>query len=276
MLRRRGTATFALLVLVAEVVGRSFTTRVDRALHVAPLAPTGADYYPFLLVGAEGRWLRSPSPACSRGSSAPGRPPRRASGCSTAIGHGHERRSPRLRPGLSPRVWLASFVATSLLYLVHSDADSAAAGRWPLFAPWLHTYALPVFAGVSVLVAVALARSPAGCTRSRTTPCRTLARVRRLLTAPLAPPVRRARAGGRRRAAPPLRPRLRVAAASARRLTRGTAQPSAGDGVVPDLLRRRKWRRSYVHQLPASDVRRRTRRAQVVSFIGPVTACGRA
>jgi hypothetical protein len=29
---------------------------------------------------------------------------------------------------------------------------------------------------------------------------------------------------------------------------------------------------SYVHQLSTSDVRRRSRRAQVVSFIGPVTA----
>jgi hypothetical protein len=29
---------------------------------------------------------------------------------------------------------------------------------------------------------------------------------------------------------------------------------------------------SYVHQLSASDVRRRSRRAQVISFIGPVTA----
>ena len=29
---------------------------------------------------------------------------------------------------------------------------------------------------------------------------------------------------------------------------------------------------SYVHELPTSDVRRRSRRAQVVSFIGPVTA----
>jgi hypothetical protein len=27
-------------------------------------------------------------------------------------------------------------------------------GRWPLLAPWLHTYALPVFAVLAVVVAV--------------------------------------------------------------------------------------------------------------------------
>jgi hypothetical protein len=41
------------------------------------------------------------------------------------------------------------------MYLVHVDADGAANGRWPLLAPWLHTYALPVFAVLSVVVAVA-------------------------------------------------------------------------------------------------------------------------
>src|SRR5947209_4966201 len=51
--RRRGLATFLLLVVLAEVAGRSFTTRVDRALHVRPLAPSGADYYPFLLVAVK-------------------------------------------------------------------------------------------------------------------------------------------------------------------------------------------------------------------------------
>lgn len=41
---------FALLVVVAEVAGRSVTAHVDRALHVTPLAPTSANYYPFVLV----------------------------------------------------------------------------------------------------------------------------------------------------------------------------------------------------------------------------------
>ncbi len=50
-LRRRGLATFALLVVMAEVAGRSLTARVDARLHVNPLANSGTSYYPFLLVG---------------------------------------------------------------------------------------------------------------------------------------------------------------------------------------------------------------------------------
>ncbi len=191
MLRRRGTATFVLLVLVAEVVGRSLTGRVDRALHVAPLAPTGADYYPFLLVG-----LKTVVAVALAGLLARVVRARAAADAGErlldAIGHRHETRSPRLRPGLSPRIWLASFVATSVLYLVHSDADSAAAGRWAVFGPWLHTYALPVFAAVSVLFAVAW-RFARWLHEVEDYACRTLARARRLLTAPLALPVRRAR-----------------------------------------------------------------------------------
>ena len=38
---------------------------------------------------------------------------------------------------------------------MHADTESAVAGRWPLLAPWLHTYALPVFALLAVLVALA-------------------------------------------------------------------------------------------------------------------------
>jgi hypothetical protein len=193
MLRRRGTATFVLLLLVAEVVGRSLTTHVDRALHVAPLAPTGADYYPFLLVGLKAVVALALAGLLARLVRA-----RAAADAGErlleAIGHRHQGRTPRLRPGLSPRIWLASFVGTSLLYLVHSDADSAAAGgRLAVFAPWLHTYALPVFAAVSVLVAVAW-RFARWLHEVEEYACRTLARVRRLLTARLAPPVRRARA----------------------------------------------------------------------------------
>jgi hypothetical protein len=189
MFRRRGTATFGLLVLVAEVVGRSATTRVDRALHVRPLAPKGADYYPFLLVGLKivvalalagllARVVRARAAADA------------GERLLDAIGHRHVHRTPRLRPGLSPRIWLASFASTSLLYLVHSDVDSATAGRWSLFAPWLHTYALPVFAAVSVLVAVAW-RLARWLHEVEDYASRTLARVRRLLTTTLALPVRR-------------------------------------------------------------------------------------
>ncbi len=151
---RKGLVTFAVLVAVAEVTGQSFTRRVDRALHVAPLARSSASYYPFLLVGVKiaaaltlaallARVLRA------RAAAAAGRR------LLSAAGRVHETRSPRLRPGLSPRVWAASFVATSLVYLVHTDADSLADGRWHLLAPWLHTYALPVFAVLSLIVALA-------------------------------------------------------------------------------------------------------------------------
>jgi hypothetical protein len=62
---------------------------------------------------------------------------------------------PRIRIELSPRLWLAAFVVTSVFALVHIDADRAATGRWPLLWPWLHTSALPVFAVLAVLVALA-------------------------------------------------------------------------------------------------------------------------
>jgi hypothetical protein len=62
---------------------------------------------------------------------------------------------PRMRLEVSPRLWLAAFTVTSVFALVHVDADRAASGRWPLLWPWLHTSALPVFAVLGVLVALA-------------------------------------------------------------------------------------------------------------------------
>lgn len=153
LLRRRGLATFALLVAIAEVVGRSFTAHVDRRLHVRPFADTAARYYPFLLVGvkvagaltlaallARATRVRAAADAGDRLLAAAGRRP--------------VRRAPRLQPSLSFGVWLASFVATSTVYLVHADIEGIAEGRWPLAAPLLHSYALPVFALLSVLVAL--------------------------------------------------------------------------------------------------------------------------
>lgn len=55
--------------------------------------------------------------------------------------------------GLSPRAWLISFTAMSLLYLVPMNTGEIRAG-WPLLAPWLHTQALPVFAVLAVVIAV--------------------------------------------------------------------------------------------------------------------------
>ena len=63
-------------------------------------------------------------------------------------------RAPWPRLELSPRLWLTAFWLTSLCYLVQTDAERIATGRWPLLAPWLHTSALPVFAVLAVVVAV--------------------------------------------------------------------------------------------------------------------------
>lgn len=152
--RRRGAATFAVIVLIAEVAGTSITRRVDQALHVAPLAPSDASYYPFLLVAVKFAGAITLAALLARATRAHAAADA-AGRLLTTLGYGHPTRAPQLRPRLSARVWLTSFVVTSLLFLLHADADGIAHGRWPLFAPWLHTYALPVFAVFSVLVACA-------------------------------------------------------------------------------------------------------------------------
>ena len=177
---RRGIVTFALLVVVAEVVGHSITARIDRALHVAPMARSNASYYPFLLAGAKIAFALVLAALLAR--------LMRAHAAADA-GHrllGRHERGPRLQIGLSPRVWLLSFAATSLAYLVHVDGEGLANGRWPLLAPLLHTYALPVYAALSVLVA--LAWSLAGWVHAvEDYGRRTLERARLILNAALRP-----------------------------------------------------------------------------------------
>ena len=51
--RVKSLAWFGLLVVLAEVVGGSLTTHVDRRLHVMPLTSSSASYYPFLLVAVK-------------------------------------------------------------------------------------------------------------------------------------------------------------------------------------------------------------------------------
>jgi hypothetical protein len=201
--RRRGVATFLVLVVLTEVLGRSLTARVDRALHVEPLAPSTASYYPFLLVAV--KVLAALGLAALLTRFVRGRATAEAGHRLLArLGHNGERRVPRLQVALSPRAWLLSFAGTSLAYLVQADAEGVAAGRWPLLAPWLHTYALPVFAALSVLVA--LAWSVTGWLRAvEEYGVRTLAHARRILRAALdaSAPRRRVRpvddAGPRRR-----------------------------------------------------------------------------
>jgi hypothetical protein len=177
-------AAFALLVVVAEVAGRSLTAHVDRLFHVRPLAPTDASYYPFLLVGLKITVALACAALLARAT--------RAFAVAdagerllAAVGHPHRRRAPRFRPGLSPRIWLAAFAATSVIYLVHADVEEAAAGRWPLFAPWLHTYALPTFAVLSVAVA-ALWRVAGWLHDVEEYAASTIAHARRILTAAFA------------------------------------------------------------------------------------------
>lgn len=195
LLQGRGLATFALLVACAEVAGRSLTGHVDRAFHVQPLAPSDARYYPFLLVGVKVAAALACAALFARAARAFAAA-RAGERLLAAVSHEPARRVPRLRPGLSPRVWCASFLATSVIYLAYADAEGIAAGRWPLFSPWLHTYALPVFAVASVAVA-ALWRVAGWLHEVEVYAARTIARVRRILTAALHAPVQpRLCAGG--------------------------------------------------------------------------------
>jgi hypothetical protein len=203
LLPRRGLAAFALLVVVAEVAGRSLTAHVDRLFHVEPLAPTGASYYPFLLVVLKVVTALACAALLARVTRAWAAADA-GERLLAAVGHRHERRAPRFRPGLSPRIWLAAFAATSLVYLVHADAEEAAAGRWPLLAPWLHTYALPTFAVLAVGVA-ALWRVAGWLYEVEDYAASTMAHARRILSAAfraVVPPQPRAAdedAGPRRR-----------------------------------------------------------------------------
>src|SRR5262245_57465905 len=183
LVRKRGLVTFAILVVVAEVVGRSLTAHVDRLLHVEPMAPRDASYYPFLLVGVKIAGALALAALLARGMRAWAAADA-GNRLLTALGRAHERRAPRLCGGVSPRVWFASFVSTSLLYLVHIDVDGAAAGRWPLLAPWLHTYALPVFAVLAMVIALVW-RFASWLYEVEDYAVRTFARVQRIIDAAL-------------------------------------------------------------------------------------------
>jgi hypothetical protein len=139
---------FGLLALVAELVGRSLTHHVDIGRHVESPSYSGTDYYPILLAVVKGGialllavllWRLLRARAAAR----------------TALGVlGERARRPRLRVTLSPRLTLAFFGVTAVIYLVQADAEGAAAGRWPLLSPWLHSSAVPAFAVLAVLCAL--------------------------------------------------------------------------------------------------------------------------
>jgi hypothetical protein len=142
----------ALLVLIAELSGRSLTHRVNIGRHVEAPSYSGAEYYPFLLAAVKvgvalllarlaWRFVKARSVA---------------SGAQRLLrAHGRSAdRVPRIRIVLSARLWLCCFLGTSLIYLFQTDAERVSTtGQWPVFAAWLHTSALPVFAVLSVVVA---------------------------------------------------------------------------------------------------------------------------
>jgi len=199
LVRKRGLVLFVVLVVIAEVVGRSLIGHVDRRLHVQPLAPPDASYYPFLLVAVKIVGALVFAGLLARGTRAWAKADaghRLLAACC----HEHEQRTPRLRAALSLRVWFGAFAATSVLYLVHADVDGAAGG-WPLFAPWLHTYSLPIFAGLAFVVAFVW-RFASWLYEVEEYAVRTIARVRRILTAALTPSTRRAHSRAADDAAP--------------------------------------------------------------------------
>jgi len=186
--RRRitGRACFALLALLAELTGRAITHRLDGSLHVAPLAAPTTGYYPFLLAGV--RTLA----ACVVAAVA-----LRAVRAHVAAGAaerllGRIGRRPRLRVKFSLRLWAYAFAATTLFDLVQNDALGLSQGRWPLLAPWLHTYALPVFAVCSLLLALAWGAVRGWVADVERYTASTLARASRLLRS-TAPPSQRRR-----------------------------------------------------------------------------------
>jgi hypothetical protein len=139
---------FGLLALVAELGGRAMIERIDVGRHVATPSYAHTDYYPILLAVVKGGialllarllWRVIRAHAAER--------------AALRLVGGRARR-PRVRLSLSPRLCLVFFAVTSAIYLVQADAEGAAAGRWPLLSPWLHSSALPIFAVLAVLCAL--------------------------------------------------------------------------------------------------------------------------
>jgi hypothetical protein len=192
--RRRVTAVtgFALLALLTELTGRWITNRLDSAFNVAPLATPTTRYYPFLLAGARALAALVLAAAVWRICRA------RALAAAGERLLGRAERRPKVRLALSPRLWIYSFSATALWYLLQNDALRVSHGRWPLLAPWLHTYALPVFAVCSILLALGWGIVRNWLADVEHYAAATIARAHRMLRAAALPP--RPRAAGDDRA----------------------------------------------------------------------------
>ena len=184
---------FGLLALVAELVGRSLTYRLDVGRHVAAPAYASADYYPFLLAAVKGgialmlarlAWRFARAHAAARA----------ARRLLAAVGS-QPTRAPRMRVVFSPRLWLLSFFVTALFYLVQTNAERLSSGRWPLLAPWLHTSALPVFAVLAVVVAVVWGAIAGWLADYERFAEATVAQAQRVARTPPSLPIRRATEG---------------------------------------------------------------------------------
>ncbi len=140
---------FGLLAVLAELVGAGLTHRIDLGRHVRSPSYSHAAYYPAVLAVVKvGIALLAAGLAWRLARAfAIGRTARHVPGLVTGA-------MPRIRFTLPPRLWFAFFAITATTHLVHADADHVAAGRWALFFPWIHSSALPVFAVVSVLLAL--------------------------------------------------------------------------------------------------------------------------
>jgi len=184
-----------LFTLLAELTGRSITARLDRAVHVTPLAAPRTDWYPFVLAGIRTlaalvlaavacRLMRAHATA--------------SAGERLLHSLGDQRaRAPRLRVTLSARLWLLSFGATSLWFLIQTDAERMSQGRWPLLAPWLHTYALGVFAVLSVVLALVWSAVRDWVSEVEQYAAASFARASRIARAGRGPAIRRQAAGER-------------------------------------------------------------------------------
>lgn len=119
----------ALLVLVAELTGRSLAHRVS--LGPGRVSYADAAYYPFVVAAVKIGIALMLARVAWRFFQA-----RRIAGLLGV--------TPRLRFELSWRLWLLSFVGTTGVFLLQTNAEHAA----------VHSCALPVFAVLAVLVAV--------------------------------------------------------------------------------------------------------------------------
>lgn len=180
--RLQAGAAFALLALVVELTGRAITTRLDSAVNVAPLAAPTTPYYPFLLAGVRALAALLVAVVVWRAVRAHAA----AAAGEQLLGRMRSHR-PRLRVTLSPHLWGYSFAATSLWFLVQDDAVRLSTGRWPLLAPWLHTYALPVFAVCSLVLALGWGAVRSWLADVERYAASTLARATRLLRAAALP-----------------------------------------------------------------------------------------